>query len=228
MRISNIELSDSQSEFRNPKFPLSLLSFLIRRNHHAGHEVVGVVRDPDAVQSPDKRVGLVKGDATKADDVARTARGADAVVSAISPRPNARGLPAPSLPANSRALINGLRDAGVKRVLYVGGASSLEVAPGKALADMPDFPEIYREEAREGREALAIWRNEAKGLEWTYLSPAAEIASGNRTGKYRTTGDKLLVDDKGKSFITFEDYAVAVLDELERPQHIAKRFGVAY
>ena len=193
-----------------------------------GHEVVGVVRDPDAVQSPDKRVGLVKGDATNADDVARTARGADAVVSAISPRPNARGLPAPSLPANSRALINGLRDAGVKRVLYVGGASSLEVAPGKALADMPDFPEIYREEAREGREALAIWRNEAKGLEWTYLSPAAEIASGNRTGKYRTTGDKLLVDDKGKSFITFEDYAVAVLDELERPQHVAKRFGVAY
>ena len=193
-----------------------------------GHEVVGVVRDPDAVESPDKRVRLIKGDATKADDVARIARGADAVVSAISPRPNARGLPAPSLPANSRALINGLRDAGVKRILYVGGASSLEVAPGKALADMPDFPAIYREEAREGREALAIWRNEAKGLEWTYLSPAAEIASGNRTGNYRTTGDKLLVDDKGKSFITFEDYAVAVLDELERPQHVARRFGVAY
>ncbi len=89
-------------------------------------------------------------------------------------------------------------------------------------------PEIYREEAREGREALTIWRNEAKGLDWTYLSPAIEIAPGMRTGKYRTTGDKILVDDKGKSFITFEDYAVAVLDELERPQHIAKRFGVAY
>ena len=119
-------------------------------------------------------------------------------------------------------------DAGVKRVLYVGGASSLEVAPGKALADLPDFPEIYREEAREGREALGIWRNEAKGLDWTYLSPAAEIAPGKRTGKYRTTDDKLLVDDKGKSFITFEDYAAAVLDELESPKHIAKRFGVAY
>src|SRR5437868_12999895 len=121
-----------------------------------GHEVVGVVRDPDAVQSPDKRVRLVKGDATKADDVARAARGADAVVSAISPRPNARGLPAPSLPANSRALIKGLRAAHVKRVLYVGGASSLEVAPGQALADQPDFPEIYQAEAREGREALAV------------------------------------------------------------------------
>jgi len=193
-----------------------------------GHEVAGVVRDPAAVQSPDSRVELVKGDATNAGDVARVARGADAVVSAISPRPNARGLPAPSLAANSRALIKGLRDAGVKRVLYVGGASSLEVAPGKALADLPDFPEMYREEAREGREALDIWRTEAKGLDWTYLSPAAEIAPGNRTGKYRTTADKLLVDEKGKSFITFEDYAVAVLDELERPSHVGKRFGVAY
>jgi len=193
-----------------------------------GHEVVGVVRDPDAVQSSDARVGLVKGDATNADSVAKILSGADAVVSAISPRPNARGLPAPSLSNNARALIEGLRKAGVKRVLYVGGASSLEVAPGKALADMPDFPEIYREEAREGREALDIWRNEAKGLDWTYLSPAAEIAPGKRTGKYRTTDDKLLVDEKGKSFITFEDYAVAVLDELEHPQRIAKRFGVAY
>ena len=193
-----------------------------------GHEVVGVVRDPDAVQSPDPRVRLVKGDATNADNVAKIVRGADAVVSAISPRPNVRGLPAPSLAANSRALIKGLRDAKVKRILYVGGASSLEVAPGVALADTPDFPAIYREEAREGREALAIWRNNAKGLDWTYLSPAAEISPGKRTGKYRTTDDKLLTDDAGRSFITFEDYAVAMLDELERPQHVAKRFGVAY
>jgi len=96
-----------------------------------GHEVTGVVRDPAAVQSPDPRVRLVKGDATEADDVARVVKGADAVVSAISPRPNARGLPAPSLSANARALIAGLRAAGVKRVLSVGGASSLEVAPGK-------------------------------------------------------------------------------------------------
>jgi putative NADH-flavin reductase len=193
-----------------------------------GHEVVGVVRDPEAFQSTDQRVRLVKGDATNAEDVARVARGADAVVSAISPRPNARGLPVPSLAANARALIKGLRDAKVKRALYVGGASSLEVAPGKALADTPDFPEAYREEAREGREALGIWRNEATGLDWTYLSPAAEIAPGIRTGKYRTTDDKLLTDSEGRSFITFEDYAAAVLDELEQPKHVAKRFGVAY
>jgi putative NADH-flavin reductase len=193
-----------------------------------GHEVTGVVRDPGAVQSPDPRVRLVKGDATNAESVAQVARGADAVVSAISPRPNARGLPAPSLQENARALTKGLRAADVRRVLYVGGASSLEVAPGKALADMPDFPEAYRDEAREGREALDVFRNEAKGLDWSYLSPAAEIAPGKRTGKYRTTDDQLLVDDKGRSFISFEDYAVAVIDELEKPQHVAKRFGVAY
>ena len=193
-----------------------------------GHEVTGVVRDPAAGQAPDPRVRLVKADATKADDVARVVKGADAVVSAISPRPNARGLPAPSLQTNARALIKGLRDAHVKRVLYVGGASSLEVAPGQALADQPDFPEAYKAEAREGREALAVWRNEADALDWTYLSPAVQIGPGQRTGKYRTTEDAVLFDSAGKSFISFEDYAVAVLDELERPRNIGRRFGVAY
>jgi putative NADH-flavin reductase len=193
-----------------------------------GHEVVGVVRDPGAAAASDPRVRLVKGDATKADSVAEIVKGADAVVSAISPRPNARGLAAPSLVANARALIAGLRRAGVKRVLFVGGAGSLEVAPGQQLVDQPGFPEAYKAEALEGREALGVWRREAGGLDWTFLSPAAEIAPGERTGRYRTTGDQFLVDAAGKSFITFEDYAVAVLDELEHPRHVGQRFGVAY
>jgi hypothetical protein len=140
------------------------------------------------------------------------------VVSAISPRPNPHGLRAPSLGEHVRPH-RGLCVAGVKRVLYVGGASSLEVARGKALADLSDFPEMYRAEAREGRESLAVWRNEAEGLDWTYRSPAAEIGPGERTGKYRTTGDQLLVDAAGKSFTSFEDYAVALLDEMERAAH---------
>jgi putative NADH-flavin reductase len=193
-----------------------------------GHQVTGVVRDPAAAQPPDPGVRLVPGDATRADDIARVARGADALVSAISPRPNARGLPAPSLAANARALIAGLRQAGVNRILYVGGAGSLEVAPGQVLADQPGFPTAYQDEAREGRDALAVWRTEADGLDWTYLSPAEEIGPGGRTGTYRTTDDRLLTDAEGRSFITFEDYAVAVLDELERPRHVGRRFGVAY
>lgn len=193
-----------------------------------GHEVVGVVRDPSAVVGFDPRVGLLKGDATKTDSVTELVRGADAVVSAISPRVNARGLAAPSLVENARALIAGLRRAGVKRVLFGGGAGSLEVAPGRQLVDQPGFPEAYRVEALQGREALEVWRREGGELDWTFLSPAAEIAPGERTGRYRTTGDQFLVDAAGRSFITFEDYAVAILDELEHPQHVGRRFGVAY
>jgi uncharacterized protein len=193
-----------------------------------GHEVVGVVRQPDEVTPPDPRVALVKGDATNAANVADVVRGADAAVSAISPRPNARGLAAPRLADNARAVIAGLRSAGVKRVLYVGGGSTLEIAPGQQLLDQPDFPEAYKAEALDGREALAIWRNEAEGLDWTFLSPAIVIGEGERTGRYRTTEEKMLFDEQGNSFISYDDYAVAVLDELERPQHVGRRFGVAY
>ena len=193
-----------------------------------GHDVIGVVREPATVTSPDPRVRLVQGDATNAESVAEVVRGADAVVSAISPRPNSRGLPQPRLADNARALIAGLRQSGVRRVLYVGGGSTLEIAPGRQLLDEPSFPALYKAEALEGREALGIWRTEAEGLEWTFLSPAIEIGPGERTGNYRTTDDQMLFDETGKSFISFEDYAVAVLDELEHPQHVGRRFGVAY
>jgi putative NADH-flavin reductase len=193
-----------------------------------GHQVTGVVRDPQAVESPDPRVTLRRGDATDRRSVAELADSADAVVSAISPRPNARGLAAPTLVAAARALIAGLRDAGTRRVIAVGGAGSLEVAPGKALVDQPGFPDAYKAEALDGRDSLEVYRKEAAGLDWTFISPAVEIAPGERKGRYRTTDDAVLKDANGKSFITFEDLAVAIVDELERPRHVGRRFGVAY
>jgi putative NADH-flavin reductase len=193
-----------------------------------GHTVTGVVRDPEKVSSPDPRVALVAGDATDPDSVAKVARGADAIVSAISPRPNPRGRTAPSLAAAARALLAGARAAGVKRVVVVGGAASLEVAPGKRLMDTPGFPEAYKAEAREGVDSLAVYRAEGAGLDWTFISPAAEIGPGERTGKYRTTVDQFLTDTRGHSRISFEDYAVALVDELETPKHRGARFGVAY
>jgi len=192
-----------------------------------GHEITGVVRDPSVATAPDPRVKLVRGDATDEASVAGAVKGADAVVSAISPRPNKQNLPAPSLSKAARGLIGGLQRANVKRLLVVGGAGTL-LAGGKRLMDLPGFPPAYKSEAQEGANSLDVLRDEAAKLEWTFLSPAAEIGPGKRSGNYRTTGDELLTDVGGKSFITFEDYAVAVLDELEKPKNVRKRFGVAY
>jgi putative NADH-flavin reductase len=192
-----------------------------------GHEVVGIVRDPSVAKSPDPRVKLARADATDESTVAGAVKGADAVVCAISPRPNQQGLAAPSLIKAARGLIGGLKRANVKRLLVVGGAGTLK-ASGKRLVDLPTFPPEYKPEALAQGEALEIYRAEGAGLDWTYLSPAAEIGPGRRTGNYRTTGDELLADAQGKSYITFEDYAVAVIDELEKPKNVQKRFGVAY
>ncbi|HET7463409.1 MAG TPA: NAD(P)-dependent oxidoreductase [Longimicrobium sp.] len=191
-----------------------------------GHQVIGVVRDP-AQSQPVEGVSLVAGDATDAASVAQAVRGADAVISAVSPRPGTTGS-APKLADAARGLISGLKEAGVKRLIVVGGAGSLEVAPGVALMDAPGFPEAYLGEAIEGRDSLNVYRSEAQGLDWTFVSPAAEIGPGERTGKYRTTIDQFLTDDRGHSRISFDDYAVALLDELENPQHVGRRFGVAY
>jgi len=201
---------------------------VVKEALNRGHQIIGVVRDPQAVSSPDPRVTLKRGDATDRRSVAALASEADAVVSAISPRPNARGLPAPTLVAAARAVIAGLREAGTKRVISVGGAGSLEVAPGKALVDQPGFPDAYKPEALDGREALKVFREEGGGLDWTFISPAVEIGPGERKGRYRTTADTVLMDANGKSFISFEDFAVAIIDELELPKHVGRRFGVAY
>jgi putative NADH-flavin reductase len=194
-----------------------------------GHEVAGVVRDPENSTPPDPRARLVKGDATDPASVARVVRGADVVVSAISPRPNTKSnLPAPSLAVVARGLIAGLKQAGVKRLIAVGGAGSLEVAPGKMLMDQPGFPPAYLGEATEGREALEVFRREGNDVEWTFLSPAIEIGPGERTGKFRLGGDQVLTDANGKGFITYEDYAAALVDEIEKPQHVRRRFTVSY
>lgn len=118
------------------------------------------------------------------------------------------------------------RTAGL-RLLVVGGAGSLEVAPGKQVLDDPDFPAAYRGSAEGARDALELLRAE-RDLDWTMLSPSAMIAPGERTGRFRLGVDQLLVGANGKSEISVQDYAVAMLDELERPQNRGRRFTVGY
>ena len=193
-----------------------------------GHDVVGVARSAASVRSDNERLTIVEGDATDASSVAKLSKGADAIINALSPRPSPSGRPATSLSAAARALIEGATRARVPRLIVVGGAGSLEVAPGVRLVDTPGFPEVYKPESLNQADALAVYRTSAGNLDWTYISPAAEIGAGTRTGRYRKGDDALLVDANGKSFISYEDYAKAVLDELERPTHSRARMTVAY
>lgn len=200
---------------------------IAREALNRGHEVVGVGRQATKAEQIDPHLQLVQGDASDASVVACLVSGSDAVVNSISPRPSVGG-PACSLEDAARALIAGLGQAGVKRLLVVGGAGSLEVAPGVALKSTPEFPPEYLPEATAQSQALEVYRREAGELDWTYLSPAILFDEGERTGHYRTTDDQLLSDANGVSAISFADYAIAVLDELEHPSHLKQRFGVAY
>ncbi len=189
-----------------------------------GHEVTALVRTLGKLGLSDPKLTELKADAADAADVAIKVKGHDAVICAISPR-NERG---PALLADAaRALIKGLKQAGVKRLLVVGGAGSLEVAPGVMLMDTPTFPPEYKAEAMAHYEALKVYREE-KDLEWTFLSPAAFFAPGERKGKFRVGGDQLLLDKDGQSKISMEDYAYALIYEAEKGNKVRKRFTVAY
>lgn len=126
-----------------------------------------------------------------------------------------------------RAIIDATKSAGVARLLVVGGAGSLEVAPGVMVMDTPEFPAQWKATAEGARQALSLLKQEP-ALDWTMLSPAAMIAPGERTGQFRLGTDQLLVDGKGASHISVADYAVAMIDELEQPAHARKRFTLAY
>ena len=189
-----------------------------------GHDVTAVVRHPENYTKIHTHLKVAKGDLFNSQDVETGAFDQDAVVSAYSP---AAGIPPSTITDLAVPLINGLKQAHVKRLIIVGGAGSLEVAPGLQLVDTPDFPAIYKPVSLAHREALKIYQKE-NDLDWTFVSPSAVIEPGERTGKFRTGTNQLLSDANGKSFITMEDYAVAVIDEIESPLHIREIMTAGY
>jgi putative NADH-flavin reductase len=190
-----------------------------------GHRITAVARDPAKIAADGDRLNATRGEVTDPTDVARAARGADALVSAVSP---AGGQPLSMLSDAAHALIAGARQGGVPRLVIVGGAGSLQVPEGGRVIDRPTFPAAWKPIAQAHADALDVYRQEGAGLDWTYLSPADVIQPGERTGHYRTGGDQLVVDAQGRSRISTEDFAVALVDELERPAHLGRRFTVAY
>ena len=179
------------------------------------HAVTAIARDPSRLTS---RTGMsaTLGDVTKPDALLPLLKGHDAIISAL----HFQG-------TDPQQLIDLVRRSGVKRYLVVGGAASLEVAPGQLLLDTPHFPAAFKAEASAGKAFLDALRN-VDDLDWTFLSPSAFFGPGERTGKFRIADNTLLTAADGKSSISFEDYALAMFDEIEKPRHIRGRFTVGY
>ena len=188
-----------------------LLEEALRR----GHSVTAIARDPSALQG---RAGVtpVAVDIQDGEALAKTLAGHDVVLSAA----HFSGIPA-------AALLVPAKKAGVKRVLVVGGAGSLLLPDDSRVIDSEGFPEAYKAEASAGAVYLDALKQE-KELDWTFLSPSAEFVEGPRTGSYKLGKDHLLIGADGKSWITFADYAIALLDEVEQPKHSRQRFTVGY
>ncbi|MEU8117112.1 NAD(P)H-binding protein [Spirillospora sp. NPDC049024] len=184
-----------------------------------GHEVTGVTRGGSE--------GTARAEASDAAAIARLAEGHDAVVLSVPPPRDGSETEGPLL-AVTRGVLDALRRAGLRRLVVVGGAGSLEVAPGVRLVDTPEFPALYKNEALAAAAQLGAIRAEAGDLDWTFISPAAVIAPGERTGVFRLGGDRLLTDAGGDSRISAEDYAVALVDELEKGNAVQRRITVAY
>jgi uncharacterized protein len=193
-----------------------------------GHVVTAVARDPSKLAAQNN-LTVVKGDMLDADDIAKVAKGSEVVVSSYAPPAGPQG-PLPDklhlLAEATRALVAGVRRAGAPRIIMVGGAGTLEATPGLELVDSPGFPEAYKGIALAHRDAKNVLRS--SDLNWTYFSPAMMIQPGERTGKFRLDKDALVSDEKGNSSISAEDYAIALVDEVEQGRHTKQRFTIGY
>ena len=184
-----------------------------------GHEVTALTRDPAHFPLADPRLTIAPVDLSSAETTARAIAGADVVVNATGDKSaSARSF----FLTSTHTVIDAVRRAGGPRLIVVGGAGSLEVAPGQQLVDSDDFPAAYRPLALAQRETLDLLR--ASDIQWTFFSPSALIEPGRRTGRYRLGTDSLLTNGAGESYLSAEDYAVALLDEIEHPQFIRQRF----
>jgi putative NADH-flavin reductase len=180
-----------------------------------GHQITAIVRHPDRVPQLD-RVVARQCDANRVDDLASMLRDHDVVVSSVH-----------FLDGQAVKLIDAVRQARVPRYVVVGGAGSLDNGKGVKLIDAGGVPEPYKAESRAGCAFLDLLR-QTSDLDWTFLSPSAQFIGGERTGVFRLGSDTALRDANGRSWISYEDYAVALVDEIEQPRHSRCRFTVGY
>lgn len=192
------------------------------------HQVTAIARNPDKIEVAEN-LTIVAADVFNEKEIVPALQGHDAVVSAYNP-----GWTNPDMYneflKGSKAIQSAVQKSGVKRLLVVGGAGSLFIGPNQQIVDTEGFPQEWKAGALAARDYLNIIKEDST-LDWTFLSPAVEMhqgTSGTRKGNYRTGLENPVFDASGRSMISVEDTALAIVDELENPRHIRKRFTVAY
>lgn len=191
-----------------------------------GHEVTAIARNTDKITTKNAKLKVVSADADNSDNLAKLLTGNDAVVNTFN-----AGWTNPNLYNDfikgSEAIQQATKLSGVKRLLVVGGAGSLEIAPGLQLVDSPEFPAQWKSGATAARDYLNTLKKENE-LDWTFLSPAIELHPGTRTGVFRLGTDQPVFDDSNHAKISVEDLAVAIINELEQNKFTKRRFTVGY
>lgn len=202
-------------------------SAILKEALNRGLQVTAVARHPEKITVKSDLLTVAALDVLSEDAVAEFVKGYDAVISAYNP-----GWTNPNIVEETHkgytSIINGVKKAGVKRLQIVGGAGSLFVAPGKTVIDSGALPDAILPAVKALAQVLEGQLKPEKELDWVFFSPAGTIEPGERTGVYRLGLDDLIVNEKGESKISVEDYAKAMIDELESPKHHRQRFTIGY
>lgn len=196
-----------------------ILNEALARNY----DVTAVVHNQSKYVNEHNKLKITQADAFDEQSLINAIKGNDVVISAFGPKLGAED----SLLSVTKNLITATKKALVPRLISIGGAGSLYVSPGLKLSDSPSFPADWKPISSAHADALELYKNETE-LDWTVLSPAALFESGNKTEKYKLGKDNLIVDDQGASKISFEDYAIALLDEVANPKFSRERFTIGY
>ena len=202
-------------------------SVILKEALDRGHKVTAVVRHPEKITLVHKNLVKKEGDVSFSETLSEVSKGADTVISAYNP-----GWKNPVIAEETtrvyKAILEGVRLSGVKRFLVVGGAASLYISPGKRLMDTGVIPESFLPAVRALADVYLIDLTAEKSIDWVFFSPAGIIEPGLRTGKFRLGKDDMIVNEKGESQISVQDYAVAMIDEVEKPKHHRERFTIGY
>jgi uncharacterized protein len=192
-----------------------------------GHKVTAIVRHPEKITTVHKNLIVKQGDVSMNETITQICRNADTVISAYNP-----GWQNPDIAKETtrvyKTILNGVREAGVKRFLVVGGAGSLYISHGIRLMDAGVMPDFILPAVKSLADFYLNDLEAEKSIDWVFFSPAGNLEPGLRTGKFRLGKDDLIVNEAGESKISVQDYAVAMIDELEKPAHHSERFTIGY